>query len=58
MVKDNVIGAFLRLLGGDVKVLGGFQHLLDAGARGNALGAHDENPGDGHHGVEDDGEVT
>ena len=58
VVKHNVIGGLHWLLWGDVEIFGGFQHLLNAGAGGDALGAHDENAGDGHHGVEDDGEVA
>ena len=35
-----------------------FEEAAEGQAGGDALGAHDENPGDGHHGVEDDGEVA
>ena len=58
VVKHHVVGGILRLHGRDAEVLRRFQHLLNPGPGGDALGAHDEDPGDGHHGVQNDGEVA
>ena len=53
MVRGRLLGS-----GGDLQIFGGFQDFLNSGAGGGALGIHDENPGDGHHGVEDNGKVA
>ena len=39
------------------QIRGSVQHFHDPLSRGAGFGIHGDDPGDGHHGVEDDGEV-